>query len=91
MKYIKTFEAKKEYEIGDTVVFKLKKAVGVYDIKVGVIKEKSKAFDNWRTITDLDNRIYGDLSIRPSHIVKKASKKDIDKYMIEPISKKYNI
>ena len=91
MKYIKTFEAKKEFEIGDTVVFKLKRAVGVYDIKVGIIKEKSKAFDNWWTITDLDNRIYSDLSIRQSHIVKKANKKDIDKYLLEPNIKKFNI
>lgn len=91
MKYIKTFEAKKEYEIGDTVVFKFKRAVGVYDIKVGVIKEKGKVFDNWWTITDLDNRKYGDLSIPNTRIVKKANKKDINKYLLEPIKDKFNI
>ena len=92
MKYIKTFEAKQEFKIGDTVVFKFKRGVGRYDIKVGTIKEKGKyPFDNWWTITDLDNRKYSDLSIPNTQIIKKATQKSIDKYMLEPISNKFNI
>ncbi len=92
MKYIKTFEAKKEYKIGDTVVFKMMKMQGKFDIKVGVIKEPAKEpFENWWIITDLDNRIYKDLTVRKSYILKKANKKDIDKYMMEPTLNKFNI
>lgn len=90
MKYIKTFETKKEYKIGDIVVFKFQRMHHQFDIKVGVIKEKG-IFDNWWEITDLDNRKYGDLFIRNSYILKKATQKDIDKYMLEPNINKFNI
>ena len=91
MKHLKEFEAKKEYNIGDIVVFKFKRGVGRYDLKVGTIKEKSNVFDNWCTITDLDNTTYSDLSVPVTQVIKLASQKDINNYMLLHDINKYNL
>jgi hypothetical protein len=91
MKYIKTFETKKEYKVGDIVVFKFQRMHYQFDIKIGIIKKQNTVFENWYDITDLDNTEYGDLATKKSHILKKATQKDIDNYMMEPNAKKYNL
>ena len=89
MKYIKKFETKQEYKVGDIVVFKFK-YMYEWIKKVGIIK-KNSIFGDWWVITDLDNRTYFDLDIKKSKILKIATQKDIDKYMLEPTMNKYNI